>query len=1160
MTAPTFQSWCQAGGGEIGAIYHVAGMPWAACTHASLVTALADTGDADVQNYRKWLFGDAVVNGLTPAYDVQLVQSLDPNLGKQVLGYDDGKGITGGDWDVTLGRGDLGLTYSYRTSSADASTPPGIYAGLEMMEDTLYDASIHRATLAANYDPFTDTDITYGGEGCSDLHAYINLNTLNGEATYMWAGSQCLGLHTSVGPVGGTYTASCVPCCYRTPATKVAMNVEEGGTVLLANAPHAGIVGCNAVLWLIQMQDGEIVGISGRTNNYRPVMFRCGPVANNPRLDPGKIKISHKHWLTWLDATIPTLEIDGNLSGYRFTRQSTINGGYGAEKIQMPHLMLHEWNATTSEYDNIEIWLCDDAGAEMDPGESISFTNLNDLCQRALKAIENSTTDNTYSGTVGDLRCDSFVDEHSYWITGPVAWVLGWGLVDAFLMADFVSGLATGAWSWQCYQDPEAAGWQNAFPAFIDGGIPSPAPQTLDQPNFADNTMGWRQVEALLPLTIDYPVIGTAFRCPPCPGYFYQYNWTVTPAVMGGWNFVYRRPWFNDPNPDNSEYVSDIPAAADRITQPGPGWPLAMDAGGDPGVPDPGDYRIHFDDAAASTDMIQDDLLVLGQVFEAYNAPDVVRSHQTQIASTGDNYAQPVTTSGNAWGDTGVPVFRKADGVSLLRWGADMTGWSDANLPMLADDVQSEKLTELLMGLLGADRDNVDAAYTPATVPFRRQVSYIPDLFGPSTDDWGGYSNFRRLIDFEQLEHYAGTNWTDIEFAIQTRADKYKISDALNGCLLSCGIRPIWEYSEAQRAWWLTFRPLGQISQAYAQQRGRLLDDSDVTTSEPKEVWGNTWLYNACTFKGNFAGETALLDLSCVIETGRAVIASGAKTLDITDHWTQIGTIDLDNVLSCLYSTVYRFAVAYPTIEIEVALSALPKIGVGCEISLTGDTLYNPYTAERGMEKIAAMITRADVGIVGNKASANLTLRVCPLGAYGISPSMDLDAGDYTRVGDTITVTGYSVLASENNYANPAGGLTDLQTFGQFTFDPNVDAVKYSDLGDTDGQRVRVVTKDVDAHYFDDSLGSTINVWLGTLKGSATDIMTYADGVTNGDFRIILDDATDYPANPMDVVVIYAPRDDEDIQPSQLVYGFIGDKNGKVYDSDDNAYRGMSLS
>ena len=72
--------------------------------------------------------------------------------------------------------------------------------------------------------------------------------------------------------------------------------------------------------------------------------------------------------------------------------------------------------------------------------------------------------------------------------------------------------------------------------------------------------------------------------------------------------------------------------------------------------------------------------------------------------------------------------------------------------------------------------------------------------------------------------------------------------------------------------------------------------------------------------------------------------------------------------------------------------------------------------------------------------------------------------------------------------------------------------------------------------------------------------MTYADGVTNGNCRIILDDETDFPGAPVDVVVIYAPRNDANIQPSQLVYGFIGDKNGKVYDSDTNAYRGMSLS
>jgi hypothetical protein len=130
-------------------------------------------------------------------------------------------------------------------------------------------------------------------------------------------------------------------------------------------------------------------------------------------------------------------------------------------------------------------------------------------------------------------------------------------------------------------------------------------------------------------------------------------------------------------------------------------------------------------------------------------------------------------------------------------------------------------------------------------------------------------------------------------------------------------------------------------------------------------------------------------------------------------------------------------------------------------------------------------------------------------------------------------------------------------TFGQFIWDESTNTVELKDMGDTDGQRVRVITKGVDAFY---SAGAgTKNVWLGTLRGSATNELTLADVATNGDFTIVLDDATNYPGAPMDVIVIYAPRSDASLQPSQTVYGNLGDSTWQTTDNDGVKYLGMSL-
>lgn len=1161
MSTPLFKGWIGAGGGEIAALYHIAGLPWAATTHQSVIDALSNRANADVQAYLEELFGDATLNSITPAHLVQITPTLSAKLGKQDLKFDDGKGVSGGDWAVSLSRGDNGLTYDYRTDNTAGSTPPGIYAGLELMEDTLYDATIVRATLAANYDPQTDTTIEFGGEGAVELAALIDANDADSKLTYLWAGTCCVAVYKQ-DTQGDHYQAEVVPGVWRSPWQRLMMSVAEGGTTLLANAPHAGAVGANGVLWLIRLDaSGAIVDIATASTTGRPVMFRCGPISNNPTFEVDEIRVQHKHWLGWLDASVPKAEITGRLKGYRFCRQSQLMTDMFGQ-IQMPHLVFYEWNSVGGAYQEVQIWLHDEDGNEIAAGESISFDDIEDLCTAALASMDfDGGLANTYQGEVGKLEIVDAVDNHTYWVTGPVAWVLGWGMASPTDMAHLTTHNDDGAYDWQWYSSPARQGWAPVLdPSWVIDDYVMPA----------FNAPGrYRNIRPSSPYSYSYAFVPQFYflELPPAD-YYYGWNWTVDGAAAIGWNPILAQPLIADDLPvdDWGNPVTFPPEYGVRRVVCKM-RPIIMDAGADPGTPDPGDYRLKFDDDTTPDDLIQGDKLTLGhEEVHANNpvaAPYAVEVF-TEIASSGYDYLVPVVVAPNVWDGTVVPVFRVGYSDDwITRWGSALCAWplsSDPWAPRLESDVSSETLTELMMGILYADGTNT-GSYTPASVPAKRQLSWVPDAFGGDGETWGGVSNFRRLVDWRKLEIYSGTTWTSATWALQT-GSKINVMEALTACLLTHGVRPIWEYSESQRAWWLTFRPTGVISQAYAQQRGRVITDAHVTAAkEVREVWGNTWLYNGARLLCNYAGDDAGIDLSVTIETGRAVIAAGAETLKIDDPLTQLPatlyTADLATLLARLYSLTYRYAIAYPTTEIETTIAALTDVGCGSEISLTSDLAYNPYTAARGVEKIGAMITQCGVDITDKRAAISLTLRVAPFGQVGISPSLDLASTDYTRVTTTITVTGYSILATANNYADPAGGLTDLQTFGQFIYDESTGEVAYESQGDTDGQRVRVITANAEAYYY---TGAGQNVWLGTLKGSATDLLTYADAVANGDFRIVLDSANNFPGSPVDVVVIYAPRDDASIQPSQHVFGWLGDESGKIYDSASTPYRAMAWS
>ena len=154
--AQTFYDLLANGGGRVEFVFFISGLPWAVSTHEDVATALNNpSGDADQATYRKAMFGKASVTvdatTTVPAYNIPIVDALSPNIGSQTIKSEIGKGLTGGNWHVSISTEPHGITYTHRSG-----TIWGL-EGLDVVPSDEADSAIAMARLSRK---LFDTDST----------------------------------------------------------------------------------------------------------------------------------------------------------------------------------------------------------------------------------------------------------------------------------------------------------------------------------------------------------------------------------------------------------------------------------------------------------------------------------------------------------------------------------------------------------------------------------------------------------------------------------------------------------------------------------------------------------------------------------------------------------------------------------------------------------------------------------------------------------------------------------------------------------------------------------------------------------------------------------------------------------------------------------------
>ena len=1104
MTAASFALDMTTGGGKYAAVAFISGCPWAVTTSTELVSALSDPGGGtDAQKkaraYRQLLFGqtDVTTHGHYPSDHVVIIPSLDENLGKQTISYDESKGITGGAWSFKFGRDAHGATYTHFRSGAVAGT----YDFLDVMPDPIYDSSVKTGILAEDWrGDAGSTWLTWGND--TGLYDAVVINHAAGLPYYVWVGSSCLALSSPADNWDGTFKAVADPGCLRTVREPIMVPHDDAGAHMITSAQVSSIVGMPAVLYFIPMtEDGAIAGLPTAgdftvlANYTKPVIVREGPVKPNPTCNPEGWEVDCGFALDFLNTDIAIDTFDGEIRGYRLHRPPDV-----ADHAVRPHLQIHEWDGAA--YVETEIWLCDEDSAVNYPTKTELFEALKAELQD--RDHSDAEVNNYHLPSYGNMYSTSPDAGQPTYINGPCAWILrlGYSKLEDF-RGSGLGALRTPRWE-----------------VFFDG----------DLFDAVDEKLGFLRLEDSLNSLGDW-----TNKPPGGMAYYYQWNWKsdyhCEMLLNSSGNLTAT-------NLNNNALVNHYPV------------PYYITAGPF--------YRISCKHESDVTTLYDGQHFSLGNTHTRHQL-------RGEVQETSSNYIKVDGTVDHEGPDNVTfmdVVVGSSSGLDpdynlSMRWGQPLYYWpaihdpeDDGNrtggdgfrITQIVENGTSgtETLSDLFRGLLGAPSTQAVA------FPRRSVLHHVPNVWTDTTagPDW------RVLVDWDRLDQLVASIVPGAQFVVQF-TERQNVLKLLLHVLLDLGIRPTWGYREVHRAWVLGFEPLGAVNPAAAMVSGRVFDKSNTSPTPPRGLYGNTWLYHNVRSKFNYQGNKPAINLLMTNITGRAMLASGNKTLEIEDRLLQISSAsDAEDHINNLRGIMGRMNSAQPSVSLVCKLNAWPLTVVAGDCLITSDLIYDLYAGSRGITRRAAMLTKVSTDIQfnrtsesGGKFNINCEARIAA-NAKAIGPSLQLEAANMSLAGSIVTVTGLATDPANNDYQNPLNspnGLTDLAYFGCIDYDPATDTRSVRNCS-CDQYAVVLVEKNQTAW---DIAGAGRNMFTGRLLGSATDTLTLAD-ISNGAARITIDaDAAEFD-DTSTYIVYFCDWDDEDIQGCQEVYGWLGDEDGLI--------------
>jgi hypothetical protein len=548
-----------------------------------------------------------------------------------------------------------------------------------------------------------------------------------------------------------------------------------------------------------------------------------------------------------------------------------------------------------------------------------------------------------------------------------------------------------------------------------------------------------------------------------------------------------------------------------------------------------GNRFVYFNQVTDSIGMQADDVLEFGGKSSSLGLDTTISGTITAIDDGVPYVALKGEENDGSFTSNSIRFFQQS-----MHW---VTGWNRPALAplltpeLLLDDpykiedatsVAASTPVDIIKQLLG-DRS------TDVGVPRRSTCTTVPDLFGITGE--------RQFIDwdtFETLVAAAGLDGASYQLDIfndpdtDSKKTELSIRNALNAICMTHGIRQVWEYNEAQRGWWMTFKPFTGDSVAQASNSGRTLSEGEIVP-----IAGGEWIFG--NIKASLRNDANQKE-EFTVEMASAIPqhAAKSKSLKIDDKITILpaGDDDVKNGLAVrLADYLENYSQVHHVQKFTSTLSPLAIYSVGGGIEWTWQAGLNRQTGLRGVTSAYGEILGMTVNL-GSKAAVQLQIRESVQERLGIAPSMIWTGGNISRASSVISVTG---LASTQDYVDPvSGGLTDLAMFDCYYYSVSEGAVtaKSCSCGD---YAVWIFKRDEEALTDD---GASRNVWSGTIGNI---------DITAGTADITLDATTNFDTvndGSTDFVVIFADRDSADLQTCQSnLYGWLGDASGETQDS-----------
>jgi len=734
---------------------------------------------------------------------------------------------------------------------------------------------------------------------------------------------------------------------------------------------------------------------------------------------------------------------------------------------QSPHMVLREWSG--AGFVSFDIWLCA-------AGETVFFETHQEACDAAHLLILAEATAQEYvmDYSKGPVVQDAVILSTEYpRMGGPLPEIMGWGAVKTTQLQDHRDNLLSPNPVWTTESGT------------LDGLYGSEILR-LWLYDSADVTQG------AFPLYIQYALAGRA-------KYFHQFGWNVDPAA---------------------EY--EYPATPWRCWQP---------------PKDTGDasYRLYLsldDDATVFVNQSEltigvqgnlvDDELMMGKfVVEATDGTD----NYIDLENASPGYNLGVMVDGETTYPT-VSTLNEEQG--FFRWGTNIMHHPAAHGkddPWVVRDrvaVAAGNPVDLLRGILGI------GDYAP---PPQYRIYHIPDIADDVTDT---HSNWHEGWDWDKLTELVESSDATGSSANIAFNDSLNYADLYYGLLSFHGISEVYEFSDAIAGFRISYRRQGVVNQTAAALQGRVIDASvRVGNDAPVNVTANTWLYDRIDARFNYddTDEKYKVTLTAEDHSGRALGAS--KTLKIKDRLTYFEELDddtLEDLRQHFGAQLKRLTVAAPEQKVRCNILALSRLAVGREALVTDPSAKLPYTGELGLVKQPVLVTALDMYVSNGAAGVNATYRFAPNAVRGWAPSVYLDAAEISSAAKTVTIAMADALpADQNDFADPNGGLTDLQGFDCWRYNASTDTATLDSGCGCSNYAVQIFDADVTTY---DQANPGRNHWTGTITVTTSD-----DAVLELSNADNFNDATDK-------IMIFDEYDN--CETCQQDYLFLADSGGEV--------------